>query len=154
MLKTILSIPGRPGLFRLVSRGKNMLIVESLTDKKKVPAYAKDKVIPLGDIAIYAGEGEVPLHKVLTNIKNKENGGKTSVPTSARPDELRAYMAEVLPEYDRDRVYPSDIKKLMGWYNLLVSCGIDDFAPVGEKEGKQEAGGKDGGEEAAPEAEG
>ena len=74
MLKTILSISGKPGLFKLVSHGKNMLIVESLADKKRVPAYAKDKVISLGDIAIYTNEAEVPLHEVLTNVKNKENG--------------------------------------------------------------------------------
>lgn len=130
MLKTILSISGRPGLFRLVSHGKNMLIVESLADKKKVPAYAKDKVISLGDIAIYTNESEVPLHEVLTNIKNKENGEKASIKTSATPDELRAYMAEILPEFDRDRVYPSDIKKLIMWYNLLIESGINDFTPI------------------------
>lgn len=141
MLKTILSISGRRGLFRLISHGKNMLIVESLEDHKKVPAYAKDKVISLGDIAIYTNESEVPLHEVLTNIKEKENGAKASVATTAKPDELRTYMAEVLPEYDRDRVYPSDIKKLIGWYNILVESGITDFTPVEEVE------------EAAPEAE-
>lgn len=129
MLKTILSITGRPGLFRLVSHGKNMLIVESLTDKKKIPAYANNKVISLGDIAIYTNDGEIPLHEVLTNIKNKENGEKASIKTSAKPDELRAYMAEVLPEFDRDRVYPSDIKKLISWYNLLISNGFNDFTP-------------------------
>ena len=79
MLKTILSISGKPGLFKLVSHGKNMLIVESLTDKKRVPAYAKDKVISLGDIAIYTTETEVPLHEVLTSVKNKENGAKVTV---------------------------------------------------------------------------
>ena len=79
MLKTILSISGKPGLFRLVSRGKNMLIVESLADHRKVPAYAKDKVISLGDIAIYTNETEVPLHEVLTNVKNKENGAVSSL---------------------------------------------------------------------------
>ena len=72
MLKTILSISGKPGLYKLVSHGKNMLIVESLTDNKRVPAYAKDKVISLGDIAIYTDETEVPLHEVLTSVKNKE----------------------------------------------------------------------------------
>ncbi len=132
MLKTILSISGRRGLFRLISHGKNMLIVESLEDHKKVPAYAKDKVISLGDIAIYTNESEIPLHEVLTNIKEKENGAKASIATTAKPDELRAYMAEVLPEYDRDRVYPSDIKKLIGWYNILVEAGITDFTPVEE----------------------
>ena len=127
MLKTILSISGKPGLFKLVSHGKNMLIVESLADKKRVPAYAKDKVISLGDIAIYTNEAEVPLHEVLTNVKNKENGQQASVSTSAKPDELRAYFAEILPNFDRERVYPTDIKKLISWYNLLVETGNTDF---------------------------
>ncbi len=138
MLKTILSISGRPGLFRLVSHGKNMLIVESLVDKRKIPAYAKDKVISLGDIAIYTNDSEVPLHQVLTNIKNKENGEKASIKTSSTPDELRAYMAEILPEFDRDRVYPSDIKKIIMWYNLLIASGINDFTPE-ETEASQPA---------------
>ena len=113
MLKTILSISGKPGLYKLVSHGKNMLIVESLTDNKRVPAYAKDKVISLGDIAIYTDETEVPLHEVLTSVKNKEEGKAASlVPSKATTDQLRAYFAEVLPSYDRERVYPSDIKKL------------------------------------------
>lgn len=137
MLKTILSISGKPGLFKLVSQGKNMLIVESLIDKKRVPAYAKDKVISLGDIAIYTDETEVPLHEVLTSVKNKENGNQASINSAAKPEELRAYMAEVLPNYDRDRVYPSDIKKLISWYNMLITAGITDFAPA-EKTGEAE----------------
>lgn len=138
MLKTILSISGKPGLFRLISHGKNMLIIESLVDKKRVPAYAKDKVISLGDIAMYTDADEVPLHQVLTNLKNKENGEKASISTSAKPDELRAYFAEVLPNFDRDRVYPSDIKKLINWYNLLIDTGITDFTPVEVEEEVQE----------------
>ena len=138
MLKTILSISGKPGLFRLISHGKNMLIVESLVDKKRVPAYAKDKVISLGDIAMYTDADEVPLHQVLTNLKNKENGEKASISTSAKPDELRAYFAEVLPNFDRDRVNPSDIKKLISWYNLLIGAGITDFTPVEVEEEAQE----------------
>lgn len=130
MLKTILSISGKPGLFRLVSHGKNMLIVESLTDKKRVPAYAKDKVISLGDIAIYTNETEVPLHEVLTSVKNKENGAKVTVPSDTK--ELRTYFAEVLPDFDRERVYPSDIKKLLTWYNILIGAEITDFTPAEE----------------------
>ena len=95
MLKTILSISGKPGLYKLVSHGKNMLIVESLTDNKRVPAYAKDKVISLGDIAIYTDETEVPLHEVLTSVKNKEEGKAASiVPSKATTDQLRT-----LPRY-------------------------------------------------------
>ncbi|MCD8270746.1 MAG: DUF5606 domain-containing protein [Parabacteroides sp.] len=127
MLKAILSISGKPGLFKLVSHGKNMLIVESLVDKKRVPAYAKDKVISLGDIAIYTNETEVPLHEVLTSVKNKENGAKVTVPSDTK--ELRTYFAEVLPDFDRERVYPSDIKKLLNWYNILIGAEITDFTP-------------------------
>mgnify|MGYP001775354057 CR=1 FL=1 len=147
MLKSILSITGKPGLFRLVSRGKNMLIVESLADKRKVPAYPHDKVISLGDIAIYTTEGEAPLHEVLTNIKNKENGEKASFnPSAAKPAELHAYMAEVLPDFDRDRVHPGDIRKLISWYNILVAAGITDFTPEEEKQAEGET-------EEAPKAE-
>jgi hypothetical protein len=130
MLKTILSISGKPGLYKLVSQGKNMLIVESLVDKKRIPAYAKDKVISLNDIAIYTSEEEVPLHVVLTGVKNKENGGKASLHLpGATPDDLRAYLAEILPDFDRERVYPTDIRKLLVWYNLLIDAGITDFTP-------------------------
>ena len=94
MLKTILSITGKPGLYKLVSHAKNMLIVESLADKRRVPAYAKDKVISLGDIAMYTTDTEVPLHEVLTNMKNKENGNPTALsPSKASTEELRNYLA-------------------------------------------------------------
>lgn len=153
MLKTILSISGKPGLFKLVSHGKNMLIVESLIDKKKVPAYAKDKVISLGDIAIYTDEAEVPLHEVLTNVKKKENGQTASlVPSKAQPDELRAYMAEVLPNFDRDRVYPSDIKKLISWYNILIGAGITEFTPEESENAETAAEAEKPADAPAPEA--
>ena len=133
MLKTILSITGKPGLYRLVSHAKNMLIVESLADKRKVPAYAKDKVISLGDIAMYTTDEEVPLHEVFTNMKNKEEGKPVAIsPTQASSEELRSYLAEVLPNYDRERVYPSDIRKLIAWYNILINAGITEFKPAEE----------------------
>ena len=133
MLKTILSITGKPGLYRLVSHAKNMLIVESLADKRRVPAYAKDKVVSLGDIAMYTTDTEVPLHEVFTNMKNEENGNPVSLsPIKASTEELRNYLAEVLPNYDRDRVYPSDIRKLIAWYNILIQAGITEFTPTEE----------------------
>ena len=139
MLKEILSIPGKPGLFKLVSQGKNMLIVDSLIDSKRIPAYTKDKVVSLGDIAIFTEDAEIPLGQVLENVKTKENGAPCSIDTKASNDILREYMSEVLPEYDRERVYPSDIRKLITWYNLLIQGGITDFlkkeeplAPKGE----------------------
>lgn len=96
MLKTILSISGKPGLYKLVSHGKNMLIVESLTDNKRVPAYAKDKVISLGDIAIYTDETEVPLHEVLTSVKNKEEG---KPPLWYLPKPRQTNCVRTLPRY-------------------------------------------------------
>ncbi len=136
MLNTILSISGKPGLYRLLSQGKNMLIVESLTDKKRFPAYGNEKIISLADIAMYTDDEEVPLRQVLESMKKKENGGKASIDAKkASAEELRAYLAEVLPNFDRDRVYVGDIKKLVAWYNLLVECGEDDFAePAAEAE--------------------
>ena len=132
MLKTILSIAGKPGLYKLISQGKNMLIVETVdAAKKRVPAYAHDKVISLADIAMYTDAEEVPLSEVLEAVKKKENGAVASINyKKASADELHAYFAEILPNYDRDRVHASDIKKLLSWYNILVSNGITDFVEV------------------------
>ncbi len=124
MLKEILSISGKPGLYKLISQGKNMFVAESLTDKKRVPVYPRDKVVSLGDIAIYTEDEEVPLSTVLTNIKIKENGAPIDFSPSIQPTELRAYFEQVLPAFDQERVYPSDIKKVMGWYNLLIKEGV------------------------------
>ena len=129
MLKTILSISGKPGLYKLVSQAKNMLIVESLQTGKRQPAYAHEKIISLGDIAIFTDEDDVPLGEVLESIKKKENGGKVSLDIKKADSEtLRAYLADVLPNFDRERVYVTDIKKLISWYNLLVETGNTDFA--------------------------
>lgn len=134
MLKKILSVSGKPGLYQMVSQGKNMLIIESLTDKKRIPAYARDKVISLGDIAIYTNEKEVPLYEVLNSVKQKEGGQKVSLElTKASPDDLRAYLAEVLPDFDRERVYPTDIKRLLTWYNILLGAGITEYEPQEDK---------------------
>ncbi|HJV78234.1 MAG TPA: DUF5606 domain-containing protein [Paludibacter sp.] len=127
MLKEILSVTGKPGLFKLVSQGKNMLIVESLIDGKRFPAYTKDKVVSLGDIAIFTETAEIPLGQVLESVKTKENGSVCSIDPKSDNDKLRKYMLEVLPEYDRDRVYPSDIRKLLSWYNILVNAQITEF---------------------------
>lgn len=128
MLKTILSISGKPGLYKLVSQGKNMLIVESLVDKKRFPAYGNEKIISLGDIAIYTDTDDVPLREVFLSMKNKENGAAVEMDLKkASADDLRGYLAEVLPTFDRDRVHVSDIKKLISWYNLLVKNDLTDF---------------------------
>lgn len=124
-----MAISGKPGLYRLVSRGNRNLIVESIdAAKKRMPAFAADKVISLADIAMYTDEEEVPLRDVLNRIKKKENGGIASLnPKKASGNELNAYLAEVLPNYDRERIYTTDIKKLLSWYNILVEAGLTDF---------------------------
>lgn len=133
MLRTILSIAGKPGLYKLISQGKNMLIVESLVDGKRMPAYGADKVISLGDIAMYTDAEEVPLREVFLAVKRKENGAAATIDwKKAGKKELFDYMAEVLPDFDRDRVYPADVKKLISWYNILVAAGLTDFEVEGE----------------------
>ena len=129
MLETILAISGKPGLYKLVSRGNNNLIVETVdAQKKRFPAFAADKVISLADIAMYTDEKEVPLREVLNNIKTKEGGKVASIDyRKASKEELFAYLGEVLPNFDRDRVFPADAKKLVQWYNLLVENGLDNF---------------------------
>ena len=128
MLKTILAVSGKPGLYKLISQAKNMLIVESVADKKRMPVYASDKVISLGDIAMYTDANEVPLATVLESIKQKENGEQVQLDyKKASGEELGEFMAAILPNYDRDRVRTSDIKKLIQWYNLLVAGGETEF---------------------------
>ncbi len=139
MLKTILSISGKPGLYKLISQGKNMLIVESLADKKRFPAYGNEKIISLGDIAMYTDSDDVPLREVFAAMKKKENGAAVVMDLKkASQDDLRAYLAEVLPAFDRDRVHVSDIKKLISWYNLLVANGMTDFEEVADTEEQAE----------------
>lgn len=133
MLKTILAISGKPGLFKLVSQGKNMLIVESLATGKRTPAYAHDKVISLGHIAIYTIEEDVPLGDVLEALKTKNEGKPVDIKAFEDDAAMRAYFKEVLPDFDEDRVYTNDIKKLFTWYNLLLAAGITDFAEKEEE---------------------
>ena len=139
MLEKVLAIAGKPGLYVLVSRGHNSLIVETLdAQKKRMPVFGTDKVIALADIAMYTDEKEVPLRQVFKNIYDKLEGKPTELKANkASREELAAFMAEALPNYDRDRVYPADMKKLAQWYNLLLANGITDFeepaAPAAEE---------------------
>ena len=130
MLKTILAISGKPGLYRLVSRGNRSLVVESLdAAKKRQPAFGTDRIISLADIAMYTDDEEVPLRQVLNNIKTKQEG-KTVTDIdlkTASKDQLFQFMADVLPQFDRDRVHTSDVKKLIQWYNILIENGVTDF---------------------------
>lgn len=129
MLQTILAISGKPGLYKLVSRAKNSLIVEVLDEThRRMPAFATDRITSLADIAMYTDTDDVPLHKVLTSLKTLEDGKAASIDIKkASGDELREYFAKVLPDFDRDRVHNSDIKKLIQWYNILIANGISDF---------------------------
>ena len=127
MLKDILSISGKPGLFKLISKGKNIFIAESLIDQKRIPVYSSDKVVSLEDISIYSDEGDVRLARILQSIKQKENGEKISFSPTITTAELKDYFSQVLPGFDRERVYPSDIKKMMNWYNLLINSGWTEF---------------------------
>lgn len=128
MQQTILAISGKPGLYKLVSRNKMNLIVESLTDHKRVPAFASDRVTSLADIAMYTYEEDVPLMKILASLRDKEEGKPSSLNfKKATTDELQEYFATILPDFDRERVHSSHIKTLIKWYNILVEAGITNF---------------------------
>lgn len=128
-METILAISGKPGLYRLVSRGRMNLIVEALDNThRRQPAFASDRVTSLGDIAMYTDADDVPLWKVLKSLGEKEQSKKSSLNyKKCSSKELRDYFSEVLPNFDQDRVHDSDIKKLLQWYNILVENGITDF---------------------------
>lgn len=128
MLRKVVSIAGKPGLYSLVSQGKNMLIVESLADGKRIPAYARDKVMSLGDIAIYTTDDDKPLGEVLDKVYAHTEGKPVDLKGFANDQAMRSYFAEILPEFDSDRVYNNDIRKLFSWYNLLLGAGFTKFA--------------------------
>ena len=138
MLKDILAISGQPGLYKLVSNTKNGIIVENLETKKRMPAYATSKVSALDDIAIYTVDGEdKPLTEVFKSIREKENGGPTIKPKASN-NELKAYFESIMPDYDDDRVYVSDMKKVFQWYNILQNLEMLDLLDVVEEEEKKE----------------
>lgn len=127
MKKRILAISGKPGLYSLVNQGRNMLIVENIETGKRTPAYAADKVISLGDIAIYTTGDDKPLYEVFETIKEKNDGKPVDLKAFDTPEKMRAYFAEILPEYDEERVHNNDIKKVFTWYNKLIEANINDF---------------------------
>lgn len=141
-LTGIISISGKPGLFKVVAQGKNNIIVESLIDGKKSPAYSTDRISALEDISIYTYEEDVPLKDVYSEIYKKENGKKT-ISHKESLNKLTAYLLEVLPNYDEDRVYPSDIKKLFQWYNLLHDTGALEPEETEDKVEKETSTKKD-----------
>ena len=133
MLRTILSISGKPGIFKLISRNNSILIVESLVDGKRFPSYPRDRVVALADVAMYTETDEVPLRQVLKTMQEFEKGAVASCDPKADGAALREYFAQILPDFDRDRVHNSDIKKLIQWYNLLIESGNSDFEEKNEE---------------------
>jgi len=132
MLKGILAISGQSGLFKLVAESKNNIIVESLETKKRIPVYSSTKVSALEDIAIYTETGDVPLKEIFKSISDRENGG-SAISHKSSGNELKTYFEEVVPEYDKDRVYISDIKKVILWYNTLLEKEMLDFSELEEE---------------------
>ncbi len=139
-LKDILAISGQPGLYKFIAQGSNGVIVESLLDGRRTNATGASKVSALAEIAIFTDEEEIPLWRVFEALY-KNTGGRESISPKSTPDQLKAKMAEVVPDYDRDRVHVSDMKKLFSWYNILVNAGMTDFTveePAAEEEGTEE----------------
>lgn len=122
-LTGIIAISGRPGLYKVVAQGKNNIIVESLEDNKRFPAYSTDRISALDDISIYTYDEDKPLKEIYVAIFEKQNGG-AAISHKEDASKLSASLLEVLPNYDQERVYPSDIKKLFQWYNILHKAGL------------------------------
>ena len=122
-LKGIIAISGKPGLYKVAAQGRNNIIVQSLDNDKKFPAFASDKISALDDISMYTNEKDVPLTEVLTLLAEKEDF-KASISAKEDPKKLREYLVTFLPNYDAERVYDTDVKKLFQWYNILIEKGI------------------------------
>ena len=132
-LEKILAISGKPGLYVLRVQTRTGFVAESLLDGKKITVNLKSNVSLLSEISIYTYEGEKPLAEIMQKIADKENKGQA---ISHKEDnaKLMAYFKEILPEYDEERVYPSDIKKVLNWYNMLQAKGlVVDEVPVAEE---------------------
>lgn len=119
-LKDIMSISGEPGLFKYIAQGKNAIIVEHIETKRRSSAYSSAKISSLEDIAIFTEKEDLPLGKVFDLIHEKENGGPTIDPKSDG-EKLKSWFENILPDYSKDKVYTSDIKKVAGWYNILLA---------------------------------
>ena len=136
-LKEILAISGQPGLYKYVAQSTRGVIVESLLDGRRMNAAANARVSALSDISMFTEGDDIPLHEVFTRLY-AHTGGKEAISPKEAPEKLKAYFAEVLPEYDRDRVHVSDMKKGFAWFTLHVQTGFTEFAPGTEEEAAQE----------------
>ena len=133
-LDKILAISGKPGLYQLKAQTRSGFVAESLIDGKRISVGLRNNVSLLSEIAIYTLTEEVPLREVFKKIAEKEEGGKTSVGHKESKEKLEEYFFGILPDYDEDRVYASDIKKVMHWYNLLQENGITEFGEAQDAE--------------------
>lgn len=138
MLKEILSITGKPGLYKILTPGKRTLLVEDMVNKKRFPLGARERVVCLGDIAMYTVGEDLPLDQILDRVYAVEEGKPINV-KSMDNDMLRNEFAKAVEDFDRDRVYPSDIKKLFNWYNLLISEGFTKFTEEKNEASQEEA---------------
>ncbi len=137
-LKKIVAISGYPEIFKVVKEARKGLIVESLQTGKRMQAFLSYKMSSLEDIAIFTDEGDMPLKEVFRRIWEKENGGNAPDPKNMSQDEVKKYFEQILPEYDRERVYISDMKKVLRWYNMLLDKGLMNFDEEKEEESKEE----------------
>lgn len=138
MLKEILSITGKPGLFKILSSGNNMLIVEDLLSRKRLPVHSRDKVVSLGDIAMYTESGDTPLGEILDKVYEYNKGEKMDVKGLVAEKKLRDTFKSIIADFDQDRVYDNDIKKLFTWYNILLEAGFTKFVEEEETETAEE----------------
>ncbi len=140
-LKDILSVSGKPGLFKTIAQTKSGVIIESLIDGKRIQAFASDKISSLGEISIFTTGEDMPIREVFRLISEK-NGDQPAPDAKADDRTLKAFFESVIPDYDHERVYTSHIRKLVQWYNLLIANGINDFtAPAEETETEPESPG-------------
>ena len=131
MITGILSISGRPGLYKLIQSGRGSLIVEQLGTGKRLPVQQRDRVISLSDVAMYTEGDDVPLSRVLDSLSKVAEGKEVDI-KALEDGDLRDFFGKVLPDFDRERVHLSDIRKLLSWYNLLIAAGITDFSDSDE----------------------
>jgi len=133
-LEKILAISGKPGLFELITQTRSGFVAQSLIDRKKISVNMRNNVSLLSEIAMYTLQEEVPLKEVFKKIRDKEQGSVTSISHKDSRDKLEEYFFEVLPEYDEDRVYPSDIKKVIRWYNTLQEKNLLHYLDESDEE--------------------
>ncbi len=137
-LEGIIAIAGKPGLYKILSRSLKGLVVESIVDGKKMPALATHKISALDDISMYTYEEDVPLKEILPKVKEVFDG-KAAEPNKLSKEDLLGHFEKVLPDFDRERVYPSDIKKLLSWYNILLENGYLEETQAASDDAIEEA---------------